>query len=138
MGLTDQDALLALGIAPVATNEWFGEQPGAIWPWAMDEFEALDAETPTIVGSQAGINFEAVAAEQPDLILALYADLTDEEHTQLSGIAPTVTAPEGLSSFGISWQDQTVIVGRAVGKKPRPRRWSTRSRPRSRVRRPRS
>src|SRR3712207_1999237 len=37
IGLVEQDALLALGVAPVATTEWFGEQPGAVFPWAKDE-----------------------------------------------------------------------------------------------------
>ena len=27
VGLRDQDALLALGIVPVATTEWFGDHP---------------------------------------------------------------------------------------------------------------
>src|SRR3954470_22954338 len=34
VGLTEQDALLALGVVPVATTKWFGENPGEIWPWA--------------------------------------------------------------------------------------------------------
>ncbi len=36
MGLVEQDALLALGIAPVATTAWFGDAPGAIFPWATE------------------------------------------------------------------------------------------------------
>src|SRR4051794_23558711 len=34
VGLVEQDALLALGVVPVATTEWFGEKPGALFPWA--------------------------------------------------------------------------------------------------------
>src|SRR4051812_44626594 len=34
VGLTEQDALLALGVVPVATTEWFGGRAGAIQPWA--------------------------------------------------------------------------------------------------------
>jgi hypothetical protein len=30
VGLLEQDALLALGVVPVATTEWFGEHPGAV------------------------------------------------------------------------------------------------------------
>ena len=37
VGLREQDALLALGVVPVATTEWFGKHPGAIFPWAKDE-----------------------------------------------------------------------------------------------------
>lgn len=30
-GLREQDALLALGIVPVGTTEWYGKHPGAIF-----------------------------------------------------------------------------------------------------------
>src|SRR3954453_11894932 len=33
-GLVEQDALLALGVTRVATTEWFGDKPGALFPWA--------------------------------------------------------------------------------------------------------
>ena len=42
----EQDALLALGVAPVATTEWFGRHPGSIFPWATDRLEELGAEPP--------------------------------------------------------------------------------------------
>ena len=41
VGLVEQDALLALGVVPVGTTEWYGEQPGALWPWAQAELETL-------------------------------------------------------------------------------------------------
>ncbi len=34
VGLVEQDALLALGIVPVATTKWFGDAPGQIFSWA--------------------------------------------------------------------------------------------------------
>src|SRR5690242_17739378 len=37
LGYTDQDAVLALGTVPVATSEWYGDQPGALFPWAVGE-----------------------------------------------------------------------------------------------------
>ena len=33
VGFTEQDILLALGVAPIATTEWYGDQPYAVWPW---------------------------------------------------------------------------------------------------------
>ncbi len=36
VGLTGHDAVLALGVIPVAATEWFGMRPGAIFPWAED------------------------------------------------------------------------------------------------------
>lgn len=32
VGITDQDYVLAFGVAPVGTREWFGGFPGALWP----------------------------------------------------------------------------------------------------------
>ena len=41
-----------------------------------------------------GIDFEAVADTQPDVILASYSGLTQEEYDTLSKIAPVVAYPE--------------------------------------------
>ena len=78
VGLREQDALLALGIVPVATTEWFGEHPGAIFPWAKDELG--DATVPTVLTSGDGIEIEKVAAQRPDLILGVYSGITKKEY----------------------------------------------------------
>jgi iron complex transport system substrate-binding protein len=114
VGLTEQDALLALGIVPVGTTEWFGEYPGAIWPWAQDELG--DREPPEVVGTSAELNTEAILALEPDLILALYAGLTEEEYAILSERAAVVVPPEGYVDYGIPWEELTITVGRAVGR----------------------
>jgi iron complex transport system substrate-binding protein len=111
VGLTDHDALLALGIVPVGTSEWFGGYPGSVWPWAQDK---LGDAIPEAVGGDA-INFEKIAALQPDLILALYSGVTEEEYGLLTQIAPTVAQPAAYADFGIPWQELTVTVGKAVG-----------------------
>ncbi len=114
VGLTDHDALLALGIVPVGTSEWFGGYPGSIWPWAQDELAALGGPMPEAVGDES-INFEKIAALQPDLILALYAGVTQEEYDILTQIAPTVAQPGDYVDYGIPWQELTLTVGKAVG-----------------------
>ena len=81
VGLTDQDAALALGVVPVGTSEWFGNQPGAIWPWAEDELG--DADVPVIVSAEDGTNFERIASLGPDLILAVYEGMTETEYRTL-------------------------------------------------------
>ena len=116
VGLTEQDVLLALGVVPVATTEWFGEFPGAIWPWAQDALDELDAEPPAVVGDATAVNVEAIAAQDPDLILALYSGVTQEEYDQLSAIAPTVAQPEEYVDYGIPWDEMTRTVGQVVGK----------------------
>jgi len=115
VGLLEQDALLALGITPVGTTEWFGGYPGAIWPWAQDELAALGGAVPAAVGGES-INFETIAALQPDLILALYSGITQEQYDLLTQIAPTVAQPADWVDYGVPWQELTRIVGKAVGK----------------------
>ncbi len=113
VGLTDQDPLLALGVVPVGTNEWFGDHPGSIWPWARDLVG--DAPLPEPVGGAGVINFERISALDPDVILALYSGVTADEYDNLAQIAPTIAPPEGYVDFGIPWQEQTRTIGTVLG-----------------------
>ena len=113
VGLMDQDAVIALGIVPVGTTEWFGDQPGALWPWAQAKLG--DALLPKILdGTQ--IDYESILALQPDLILALYSNLSQADYDLLSQIAPTVAMPEGVRDYGVRWQQMTRVTGEALGK----------------------
>jgi iron complex transport system substrate-binding protein len=114
VGLVEQDALLALGVVPVATTEWFGKYPGAVWPWAQDKLGS--ATPPQVLTDVDGIQFEKVAALKPDLILGIYSGLTAEQYGTLSKIAPTVAQPKGGIDWGASWQELTRTVGKAIGK----------------------
>jgi iron complex transport system substrate-binding protein len=113
-GLREQDALLALGIVPVATTEWYGNHPGAIFPWAEDELG--DAPRPEVLSFTDGIEFERIAGLRPDLILAVYSGLKQKDYDTLSMLAPTVAQPPGQVDWGSSWQDEILTVGKAVGK----------------------
>ena len=117
VGLVEQDALLSVGVVPVATTEWFGKQPGAIWPWATGRLGG--AAEPAVLTNTDGIQFEKVAALRPDLILGLYSGLTDQDYRTLSKIAPTIAQPPGTVDYGASWQDVTRTVGKAVGRSAR-------------------
>jgi iron complex transport system substrate-binding protein len=111
VGLVEQDTLLALGIVPVATTEWYGEHPGAIFPWAVDKLG--DAPVPEVLSFE--IDFEKVAALQPDVIIGLYSGITEDDYNLLSQIAPTVAQPVGYVDYGVPWQEATRTVGRIVG-----------------------
>jgi iron complex transport system substrate-binding protein len=113
VGLLEQDALVVLGVTPVGTTEWFGGHPGALWPWAAD---ANTGAVPEVVGDATAVNFETIAALDPDVILALYSGLTPEQYDSLAGIAPTVAQPEAYVDYGIPWQELTRTIGQIVGK----------------------
>ncbi|MDQ4051860.1 MAG: ABC transporter substrate-binding protein [Actinomycetota bacterium] len=114
VGLTEQDALLAMGIVPLAVTEWFGDAPGFIFPWAT---EALgDGKLPDVLSSTNGVEIEKVASYAPDLIIGQYAGVTDKEYELLSQIAPTVAQPADYPDYAAPWDEMALNIGRAVGK----------------------
>lgn len=113
VGLTEQDVLLELGVVPVATTEWYGEQPDAVWPWARD---LLGDAKPVVLDQREGPQVERIAALRPDLIIGTNAGLTQEQYDTLSRVAPTVTSVPGSEEYFSSWQDQTRQIAKAVGR----------------------
>lgn len=115
VGLTDQDALLALGVVPVGVTYWYGDKDlGGIYPWAEDAIG--DAERPELLDNTNGINVEAVAALAPDLIIGQYAGVTKKEYDLLSQLAPTVAQPGDYADYGVPWEEATMTIGAAIGK----------------------
>lgn len=120
VGLTDHDALIALGVVPVGVTDWYGGHPNALWPWARAALGG--AEPPEVVGDARELNLERIAALRPDLILGLYAAVDAEQYERLSRIAPTVVQPaDHPDDYGIPWQELTLTAGRAVGREERAR-----------------
>ena len=72
LGLSDADAVLALGVKPVGVVDWFEEKPYGKWPWAQP---AWGGTAPAIVGVRDEYNLEKVAAAKPDVIIAQYSGM---------------------------------------------------------------
>jgi iron complex transport system substrate-binding protein len=106
---------IALGVVPVgmAKATWGDDDNDGVLPWVEDALTELGAPTPTLFDETDGIDFEAVAAAQPDVILASYSGLTKEDYTTLSKIAPVVAFPE--VAWGTSWQDMVRLNSKALG-----------------------
>jgi iron complex transport system substrate-binding protein len=113
VGYTDQEPLLAMGIKPVGAMDWFGQGTFGKWPWERD---AWGGEPAAIVSSKSyEIDFEKVAAQRPDLILGVYADLKRGDYDKLSQIAPTVAQAKG-DAYTTPWRDMTRTIAKAVGR----------------------
>lgn len=112
---SNHEVPLALGVVPVgmaAAN--FGDEEGdGLLPWAEDRLEELDAQTPVLFDETDGIDFEAVADTEPDVILAGYSGLTQEDYDTLSEIAPVVAYPE--TAWGTSWRESIEINSAGMG-----------------------
>jgi iron complex transport system substrate-binding protein len=101
----NQEVPLALGVVPVgmAGVTWGDDDGDGLLPWVKEKLDELDAETPALFDETEGIDFEGVADTNPDVILAGYSGLTQEDYDTLSQIAPVVAYPE--IAWGTSWRD---------------------------------
>lgn len=106
---------LALGIVPVGMSKatWGDDDNDGVLPWVEDKLEELGADTPVLFDETEGIDFEAVADTQPDVILAAYSGITQEEYDTLSKIAPVVAYPE--IAWGASVQEMILMESKALG-----------------------
>jgi iron complex transport system substrate-binding protein len=106
---------LALGVVPVgmaAAN--FGDDDGdGLLPWVSERLEELDADVPVLFDETDGIDFEAVADTDPDVILAGYSGLTQEDYDTLSEIAPVVAYPE--APWATPWREMIEINAAGMG-----------------------
>ncbi|KNC17733.1 ABC transporter substrate-binding protein [Arthrobacter sp. RIT-PI-e] len=111
----NQEVPLALGVVPVgmaAAN--FGDDDGdGMLPWVSERLEELGGETPVLFDETDGIDFEAVADTDPDVILAAYSGLTQEDYDTLSEIAPVVAFPE--TAWGTPWREMIELNSEGMG-----------------------
>jgi len=114
-GWGNEDAAIALGTVPVGMPfQSYGGGEDGIQPWVEKALAAHDGEKPTIFPNAGEPPFEQIAALEPDLILAVFSGVTEEQYALLSAIAPTV-AYSG-DAWSTSWQDVTRTIGAALGK----------------------
>lgn len=106
---------LALGIVPVGfAAATFGDDNGdGILPWVADRLSELNAKTPVLFDEGDGIDFEAVAATQPDVILAAYSGLSQSDYDTLSMIAPVVAFPN--KPWSTNWRSMIRINSAGLG-----------------------
>ncbi|MGC3954314.1 MAG: iron-siderophore ABC transporter substrate-binding protein [Propionicimonas sp.] len=106
---------LSLGVVPVgmaAAN--FADPDGdGLLPWVKEKLDELGAQTPVLFDESDGIDFEAVADTNPDVILAAYSGLTQEDYDTLSKIAPTVAFPS--TPWTTSWREMIKLNAAGMG-----------------------
>jgi iron complex transport system substrate-binding protein len=112
IGYTDGDFVLALGVTPVAFRDWYGEQPDGLWPWAAESPAADDSIT---VLEPNDLNFEQIAALDPDVIIAIVSEIEQADYDKLEQIAPVVAQTDEYVKYGTPWDEVQLMVGRALG-----------------------
>lgn len=114
-GWGNEDAVIALGVIPVAMPfQSYGGGEDGIQPWIEEALAEAGAEAPVLLPRGGEPPFEQIAALEPDLIIAAFSGITEDQYALLSGIAPTI-AYSG-DAWSSPWQDVTRTVGKALGK----------------------
>jgi iron complex transport system substrate-binding protein len=117
IGWGNQDVALALGVAPVGVDDQTWSMDGSdglgIYDWTLDAYEELGADEPVVFSTADGTDFEAIADTQPDVILAGYSGVTEEDYATLSEIAPTVAYPD--AAWLTPWRDVILTDSAALG-----------------------
>lgn len=106
---------LALGIVPVGmARANFGDDDGdGVLPWNTAKLKELHADTPVLFDEGDGIDFEAVAATKPDVILAAYSGMSQADYETLSQIAPVVAYPE--APYSTDWRETIRMDSAGMG-----------------------
>ncbi|ADG75468.1 periplasmic binding protein [Cellulomonas flavigena DSM 20109] len=116
----NHDVPIALGVVPVgfAASTYGDDDSDGVLPWTFEALEELGAtgdDLPVLFDETDGVAFESIANTEPDVILAAYSGLTEEDWTTLQQIAPTVSWPE--FAWGTNWKDMALVNGEALGRK---------------------
>jgi iron complex transport system substrate-binding protein len=113
----NQDVPLALGVVPVGVSQAnYGVIDGSgLLPWTLKGFQGLGVDSPVIFNDTDGLNYEAISDSQPDVILAAYSGITQEEYDLLSSIAPVVAYP--TLAWQTYWRDQIIMNATGIGMK---------------------
>lgn len=110
------EAVLALGIVPVAIpSSEYGGGDDLMTPWVEEAVAELGGEAPTILdNSTYELSVEQLLATDPDVLIASYSGLTQEEYDAVTGAGIPVVAPEE-ALWATPWRDVITDTGRALG-----------------------
>lgn len=117
-GWGSTEAAIAVGVYPVAVGEqsWTAGA-GNLLPWVEAAYDEAGAEKPKVLTDADGgatFPYEELIATNPDLIVAPYSGLTQEQYDTLSKIAPVVAFPKAPWTTG--WEETITITAKALGR----------------------
>ncbi|HET7303707.1 MAG TPA: iron-siderophore ABC transporter substrate-binding protein [Segeticoccus sp.] len=114
LGQGSTGTAIAMGHVPVGIEKypWGSDQSGYL-PWVHQAVEEAGAKLPQQFTGGTELDIEAVAALEPDVILAPWSGITQQQYDLLSQIAPTVAYPD--KPWSTQWAEQIRIIGTALG-----------------------
>ena len=112
----NHDVPLALGVVPVGVSKanYGKSDENGLLPWTAQKYKELGVEKPVVYDDIEGLVYEAISDSNPDVILAAYSGITQEEYDLLSQIAPVVAYPK--NAWQTLWREQITMDATAMGK----------------------
>jgi iron complex transport system substrate-binding protein len=109
------DAVLALGVMPVAIpSDTYGAPDTGITPWVQDAIDSVGGDAPELLDNGADLPIEALLATDPDVLIAPYSGLTQEEYDAVTAAGIPVVAP-ATAIWATPWRDVITETGEALG-----------------------
>ena len=114
LGQGSTETSIALGAIPVGMEEyaWAADKTGYT-PWVHEAVTDEGGTLPEFVGAGEELDLEKIVELDPDVILAPWSGITQEQYDALDAIAPTVAYPD--KAWSIDWDQQIEIIGKALG-----------------------
>ena len=114
LGQGSAETAIALGTTPVGMEEyvWGADDTGYL-PWVHEAVEANGDELPALFTGGESLDLEAIVELDPDVILAPWSGITQEQFDTLSDLAPVVAYPD--LAWSTDWDQQIEIIGEALG-----------------------
>ncbi|MCS4277027.1 iron complex transport system substrate-binding protein [Mycetocola sp. BIGb0189] len=115
LGQGSAETAIALGTIPVGMEEYpWGSDDTGYLPWVHEAVTKEGGKLPKTFTGNTELDVETIADLDPDLILAPWSGVTQEQYDVLSKIAPTIAYPK--QPWTITWDDQITTIGKAMGK----------------------
>ncbi|AQX81071.1 iron ABC transporter substrate-binding protein [Plantibacter flavus] len=115
LGQGSAETAIALGTIPVGIEEYkWGSDESGYLPWIHEAVTEQKAELPVQFTGTTELDIETIVGLEPDLILAPWSGVTQEQFDILTDIAPTVAYKE--EPWVITWEEQIEVIGQAMGK----------------------
>ncbi|MFJ6657070.1 iron-siderophore ABC transporter substrate-binding protein [Streptomyces sp. NPDC091377] len=115
LGQGSAETAIALGTVPVGVESypWGSDKTGYL-PWIHEAVKEKGAELPQQFTGGEELDIEAITELEPDVILAPWSGVTQDQYDILKDIAPTVAYPE--KAWSTNWDQQIEIIAKALGK----------------------
>ncbi|MFD7225943.1 iron-siderophore ABC transporter substrate-binding protein [Streptomyces sp. NPDC059892] len=114
LGQGSAETAIALGHTPVGIESyaWGSDRTGYL-PWIHEAVTKAGDQLPTQFAGGEDIDLEAVTELEPDVILAPWSGVTQEQFDILSDVAPTVAYPD--LAWSTNWDEQIEIIAKTLG-----------------------